>query len=321
MTSPCSRRGTPRRRLASAASCPAAGPRTRASTRRWPNASTSRRSSSERLNTTSSTTASTSCPSPIQAWSQRRSSRRSTASPRPGSCRSTSSTTTARISLRSVMPIDTPALTTRPRSITGSTPRRSRSLRVRARTLPSSDASTRKREWSRRSRPLGPRTSRSASPGSSRTSSTSRTKSCPASTATESQFIGPVAADDRSAFLGGAVALLHLIGFDEPFGFSVAEAMACGTPVIAFDRGSMSELIRDGVTGSLVADVPAAIAAVSHVSQFDRQTVRDVAVQRFSIDRMVDAYVAVYRTALAEHARRSPARPTDVASDPARPRR
>ena len=50
-------------------------------------------------------------------------------------------------------------------------------------------------------------------------------------------FLGPVAAEDRSAFLGGALALLHLIDFDEPFGFSVAEAMACGTPVIAFDRG------------------------------------------------------------------------------------
>ena len=63
------------------------------------------------------------------------------------------------------------------------------------------------------------------------------------------QFFGPVAAEDRSAFLGGAVALLHLIDFDEPFGFSVVEAMACGTPVIAFDRGSMPEVIIDGVDG------------------------------------------------------------------------
>ena len=58
------------------------------------------------------------------------------------------------------------------------------------------------------------------------------------------QFVGPVRAEDRSSFLGGAVALLHLIDFDEPFGFSVVEAMACGTPVVAFDRGSMSEIIR-----------------------------------------------------------------------------
>ena len=57
------------------------------------------------------------------------------------------------------------------------------------------------------------------------------------------QFIGPVRAEDRSSFLGGAMALLHLVDFDEPFGLSVVEAMACGTPVIAFDRGSMSEII------------------------------------------------------------------------------
>ena len=68
------------------------------------------------------------------------------------------------------------------------------------------------------------------------------------------QFVGPVSAEDRSSFLGGAIALLHLIDFDEPFGLSVVEAMACGTPVIAFDRGSMSELIVDGTTGSLVTD-------------------------------------------------------------------
>ena len=64
------------------------------------------------------------------------------------------------------------------------------------------------------------------------------------------QFIGSVQAEDRSSFLGGAVALLHLIDFDEPFGLSVVEAMACGTPVIAFDRGSMSETHRrrhDGI--------------------------------------------------------------------------
>ena len=76
------------------------------------------------------------------------------------------------------------------------------------------------------------------------------------------QFVGPVAAEDRSSFLGGAMALLHLIDFDEPFGLSVVEAMACGTPVIAFDRGSMPELIIDGMTGSVVSDVASAAAAI-----------------------------------------------------------
>src|SRR6202044_3474117 len=100
------------------------------------------------------------------------------------------------------------------------------------------------------------------------------------------QFIGPVRAEDRSDFLGGASALLHLIDFDEPFGFSVVEAMACGTPVIAFDRGSMPEIIIEGITGSLVSDVASAAAATTRVGQLDRQTVRDVAVQRFSKERM-----------------------------------
>jgi glycosyltransferase involved in cell wall biosynthesis len=117
------------------------------------------------------------------------------------------------------------------------------------------------------------------------------------------QFMGSVRAEDRSSFLGGAIALLHLIDFDEPFGLSVVEAMACGTPVIAFDRGSMPEIIIDGTTGSLVSDVASAAAAIMEVGQLDRQAVRDLAVQRFSHDRMVDQYVAVYRDAIAEHGR------------------
>jgi glycosyltransferase involved in cell wall biosynthesis len=120
------------------------------------------------------------------------------------------------------------------------------------------------------------------------------------------QFLGPVRAEDRSAFLGGALALLHLINFDEPFGFSVVEAMACGTPVIAFDRGSMRELIVDGTTGSLVTDVAGAVDAVSHIGAMDRRCIRSEAVTRFGHDRMVDAYVDVYRRVIAE-ARRDPA--------------
>jgi glycosyltransferase involved in cell wall biosynthesis len=120
------------------------------------------------------------------------------------------------------------------------------------------------------------------------------------------QFIGPVRAEERSSFLGGAVALLHPIAFDEPFGLSVVEAMACGTPVIAFDRGSMRELIEDGTTGFVVADVAAATAAIGRVGQLDRRIIRDVAVQRFNSDRMVDAYVDVYRHIMAEHDARRP---------------
>jgi len=76
------------------------------------------------------------------------------------------------------------------------------------------------------------------------------------------RYIGPVGPETRGGLLGGARALLHLISFDEPFGFSVVEAMACGTPVIAHPRGSMSELIRQGETGFLVGSIDEAVAAV-----------------------------------------------------------
>jgi glycosyltransferase involved in cell wall biosynthesis len=129
------------------------------------------------------------------------------------------------------------------------------------------------------------------------------------------RFVGPVRAEDRSSFLGGALALLHLIDFDEPFGLSVVEAMACGTPVVAFDRGSMREIIVDGMTGTLVPDVASAADAVMRVDQLDRQTVRDVAVQRFSSDRMVDEYLAVYRHAISECRRPSSCGSVDVANE------
>jgi glycosyltransferase involved in cell wall biosynthesis len=112
------------------------------------------------------------------------------------------------------------------------------------------------------------------------------------------QFVGAVPAAERSAFLGGALALLHLIAFDEPFGFSVVEAMACGTPVIAFKRGSMPELIDHGTTGLLVDGLDAAIGAVERVARFDRVAIRAVAVARFGQDRMVDEYVALYEQVL-----------------------
>ena len=117
------------------------------------------------------------------------------------------------------------------------------------------------------------------------------------------QFVGPVRAEDRSAFLGGALALLHLINFDEPFGFSVVEAMACGTPVIACGRGSMPELIEPGCTGSLITDVGGAVEAVSRIGQLDRGRIRDRAVARFGHDRMIDAYVDAYESVVRRPAR------------------
>jgi glycosyltransferase involved in cell wall biosynthesis len=77
------------------------------------------------------------------------------------------------------------------------------------------------------------------------------------------RYVGPIGPDRRPTMLGGAVALLHLIGFEEPFGVSVVEAMACGTPVVAFGRGSMPELIDHGTTGLLVDDMEQAVEAVA----------------------------------------------------------
>ena len=112
------------------------------------------------------------------------------------------------------------------------------------------------------------------------------------------RYVGPVAATQRNEVLGGAHALLHLIGFDEPFGFSVVEAMACGTPGIVYDRGSMRELIDHGRTGFVVTTIDEAVAAVERVPLLDRSRVRATAVERFHRDRMVDAYVDVYHEVL-----------------------
>jgi glycosyltransferase involved in cell wall biosynthesis len=109
------------------------------------------------------------------------------------------------------------------------------------------------------------------------------------------RFLGAVDSSDRAGVLGGAHALLHLIDFDEPFGYSVVEAMACGTPVIAYSRGSMPEIVEDGKTGFLVADVARAVDAVGAAAALDRATIRATAVSRFDIAAMVDRYVAVYR--------------------------
>jgi glycosyltransferase involved in cell wall biosynthesis len=113
------------------------------------------------------------------------------------------------------------------------------------------------------------------------------------------RYVGPVGPDERAAVLGGAAALLHLIEFDEPFGFSVVEAMACGTPVVAHRRGSMPELVDDGVTGFLVDDAAGAVAAVGCAPGLDRARIRATAVRRFGRDRMVDEYLDVYRTVVA----------------------
>ena len=110
------------------------------------------------------------------------------------------------------------------------------------------------------------------------------------------EYLGPVEADRRADLLGRAAALLHLINFDEPFGLSVVEAMACGTPVIANRRGSMPEIVADGVNGFLVDSLEDAARAVEKCERLDRTKVRASVLERFSVQRMVDDYIRVYET-------------------------
>jgi glycosyltransferase involved in cell wall biosynthesis len=110
------------------------------------------------------------------------------------------------------------------------------------------------------------------------------------------RYHGAVGGAARTAALGRARALLHLVNFDEPFGLSVIEAMACGTPVIATRRGSMPELIDHGVTGFLVDGVDEAVAAVARIGEIDRAACRRAVAERFSVDRMADAYIRLYRS-------------------------
>jgi len=116
------------------------------------------------------------------------------------------------------------------------------------------------------------------------------------------RYHGPVGGADRARALGKARALLHLINFDEPFGLSVVEAMACGTPVVATRRGSMTELIEHGRTGFLVGGADDAVGAIDRIGELDRVVVRQRAIERFSVDRMAEKYIALYEAVLRETA-------------------
>ncbi len=117
------------------------------------------------------------------------------------------------------------------------------------------------------------------------------------------EYLGSVGPDHRAGVLGHALALLHLISFEEPFGLSLIESMACGTPVIAFDRGSMPEIIRDGETGYIVDDIEGAINAVTAVRTIDRSVCRADVEKRFTSTRMARDYVRVYQKILNGEAR------------------
>ncbi|MGR9087554.1 MAG: glycosyltransferase [Gammaproteobacteria bacterium] len=122
------------------------------------------------------------------------------------------------------------------------------------------------------------------------------------------EYVGSVGPARRNRLLGNASALLHPIHFNEPFGLSVIEAMACGTPVIAFNKGSMPELIRHGHNGFLVDSVAEAIAAVADIGRIDRTRCRRHVERHFTAERMVEDYLQVYRQIL-EKTRREDHRP------------
>jgi glycosyltransferase involved in cell wall biosynthesis len=113
-------------------------------------------------------------------------------------------------------------------------------------------------------------------------------------------YQGNVGPEQRNRLMGNAIALLHPISFEEPFGLSVAEAMFCGTPVIAFERGSMNELIVDRQTGFLVNNVAEAITAVSNIKDISRHQCRTHAMTKFTSQVMAEHYIRLYKKILQE---------------------
>jgi len=116
-------------------------------------------------------------------------------------------------------------------------------------------------------------------------------------------YEGHVDPEYKKELLSNAYALLHMINYDEAFGIGVVEAMASGTPVIAMNRGSMPELIRNGETGFLVSNIDEAAEAVQNIDSISRKACREHAEKHFSVDRMVDEYIKVYETILEKRKR------------------
>jgi glycosyltransferase involved in cell wall biosynthesis len=114
------------------------------------------------------------------------------------------------------------------------------------------------------------------------------------------EYIGEIGEAEKPAFLGGAEALLFPINWPEPFGLVMIEAMACGTPVVAFGSGSALEVVDDGVTGRLVKDVEQAAEAVRGIDQLDRREVRRRFDRRFSATAMARGYLDTYADRLAK---------------------
>lgn len=117
------------------------------------------------------------------------------------------------------------------------------------------------------------------------------------------EFIGEISERGKADFLGGAAALLFPIDWPEPFGLVMIEAMACGTPVIAYRRGSVPEIVEENVSGFVVDTIEEAVTAVRRIEDLDRVKVRAEFERRFTAERMAHDYVGIYRQLLAAHSR------------------
>jgi glycosyltransferase involved in cell wall biosynthesis len=109
------------------------------------------------------------------------------------------------------------------------------------------------------------------------------------------EYVGEINDREKAEFLGNARALLFPVDWPEPFGLVMIEALACGTPVIAFRSGSVPEVIDDGISGFIVETIDEAVQAVSRLDGLDRSIVRQAFEDRFTVERMVREYLAIYR--------------------------
>jgi glycosyltransferase involved in cell wall biosynthesis len=128
------------------------------------------------------------------------------------------------------------------------------------------------------------------------------------------EFIGEIGENEKSEFLGNAYAYLFPIDWPEPFGLTMIEAMACGTPTIAFNRGSVPEVMQEGLTGFIINTMDEAVSAVEKIASIERTACRNVFEKRFTSAHMAEQYVQVYQS-MASDIHLAP-RPPDIPVTP-----
>jgi glycosyltransferase involved in cell wall biosynthesis len=112
-------------------------------------------------------------------------------------------------------------------------------------------------------------------------------------------WVGEVDEEERNRLMSRALCLLHPVTWREPFGLVIIEAMACGCPVVGFNRGSIPELIKTGETGYVVEDIEGMIDAVGNIAQIERSACRAHVLENFNVERMADGYEEIYQEILA----------------------